>query len=125
MSAVTHEEKNEHNSVLKYPLSLLSSKPAEIVLGFLEPGSSPGVGRGGTSLARCDKPRAEAGPGSGESQQDDSGVRGTFGSGCCDACSAGEGQLGHLQDGNKIMGEKEPLCLRKANPSEIGPPKNG
>lgn len=53
----------------------------------------------------------------------DSRVRGTFGNGCCDA--AGERQLGRLWDGNEIVGGKEPLCLRKAKPSEIGPPKNG
>lgn len=78
------------------------------------------------SLARCDKPRTKAGPGSRESQRHGSGVRGTaMGRGCCNERPAKERQPGRLWDGNKIVGGKEPPSLRKAKTFEIGPPKNG
>lgn len=125
MSAVTHEEKNEHNSVLKYPYLCFSANLQRLSWVFWSLAPALGLGEVGRASLSVTNPEPRQVQGGGKSQQDDSGVRGTFGSGCCDACSAGEGQLGHLQDGNKIVGEKEPLCLRKAKPSEIGPPKNG
>lgn len=106
--------KKEQNSDLKHPLSLLPSKPAGMVLDFLE----HGVGTGGTNLPWGDKPRAKAGPVN--ERVDGSRVKGKFGSECCDLCSARERQQGCLWDDSKSSG-KEPLSVGQGSqkPAQI------
>lgn len=108
----------ELHRALKHPFPLLSSKPAERVLGLPGPGPSTAVGEGGGQALL-----SVTNPGSGESQRYDSRVRGTFGGRYCNMLSAREKQPGCLQGGNKIMGGKEHVCQHQNDQVAFSPAK--